>query len=356
VDQPSPENPQPEAALPSDSPEEVAEAAPAEARGMETALPSMPLEVIQTAAPSPALLTPALGSPAGLAQASTFSNNTKGVGGNGTSQGLRTMASVFGSKGEASDALVGYFYDLKQTADGSPSDMALNPTEISKGLTPGWQNYSETRKYEEVVQKFLRNWDESILKHYFRAPEPLSTYQVFFPKMLADAAPKAFDVDKQVKPSRWLVHYKGTVISPVTGQIRFVGFGDDILFVRFNRKGVLEASFKPMGTDFNGGNKEGVGAEYAAGRQLATGAWMRVTEGESYPIEILVGESPGGDFRCFLLVQEKGKDYANRAKGGPQLPVFQTAPTQLPSYQVEKTGPPVAPEAFIFKVPSSNSP
>ena len=53
------------------------------------------------------------------------------------------------------------------------------------------------------------DWRESMLNDYFKAPKPLYATQIMIPNMPADEGPKAFAMEKEVQPSRWLVHYKG---------------------------------------------------------------------------------------------------------------------------------------------------
>jgi hypothetical protein len=40
--------------------------------------------------------------------------------------------------------------------------------------------------------------------------------------MPADEAPKAFDVERQVKPRRWLVHYRGKFVAPKSGTLFWI--------------------------------------------------------------------------------------------------------------------------------------
>ncbi|MFZ4777343.1 MAG: hypothetical protein ACOYM3_18400 [Terrimicrobiaceae bacterium] len=113
--------------------------------------------------------------------------------------------SVFGSRQVSESALIGILYDLKQSQEKEPIHM-------------------DTETYGEIVDEFLsKGWDESVLNRYFRAARPLYTTQIFIPLINADAAPRAFGVEKIVKPSFWLIHYKGQVVAPCDGTWRFWG-------------------------------------------------------------------------------------------------------------------------------------
>jgi hypothetical protein len=321
------------------------QAPPSSSANPNTATAQLPEVIASTATSLAAYSPPSLGSFAALAGGPAM-----GAGKTGTGPGLRNMASVFGSPGVQQGALVGRFYDLKQTADGKPSAMAYNAIEQAKGFVsgPSWLEYKETKLFDDTVKKFANTWDERLLAPYFQAPEPLSAFQIFLPRMMAKEAPKAFNVN--CPPSRWLVHYKGTVTAPVSGQFRFVGFGDDIMLVRFNGKNVLDGCWRILDPGANSKTDQDLGPVLAGHpRHLVGGDWFSISAGQSYPMEVLIGESPGGQFLSFLLIQEKGKDYPNRpGKAGPILPLFQTARAQLPSYQAEVDGPTIAPEPMVF--------
>ena len=55
---------------------------------------------------------------------------------------------------------------------------------------------------------------------------------------------------------------------------------------------------------------------------------VQVTGGQSYPMEVLIGEWPGGDFKAYLMIQKEGVEYEKDAKGNPILPIFKVASGQ----------------------------
>lgn len=236
--------------------------------------------------------------------------------------GAQTEA--FGVKEGSEAALIGILYDLKQTQDRKKT--AVN-----------------TSTYSNVVDNFLsRNWDEAVLNEYYRVSRPLYTTQIYIPLMNAGSAPKAFEAEKTVEPSRWLIHYKGQVTAPEAGRYRFVGYADDWLAVAVNNKTVLvsnRADLKLTKTNWNSKEKDGM---MASNGHLRFGDWVDFKKDESVDLDIAVGERPGGQFSAFLLVQKEGEVYKQSPVGGhPILPIFQLVPKETPEVP-PRMGPPFA--------------
>lgn len=228
-------------------------------------------------------------------------------------------------------ALVGKFYDLKQLKNGTPSKL------------------DEQNGYPGELSKFVNSgWNAANLEKYFVGPNPLYTTQIFIPKMNADQGPLAFGLGGRVQPKMWTVHYKGNVVPTESGTFRVVGFADDIMIVRFNGRVVLDCgSTNPSG--------HGPQSFYAtAGVQLdpkmgwykglGRGEPFQVTGGESYPMEVLIGEWPGGDFKAWLMIEKDGVQYEKDAKNNPILPIFKLSDSTVAHPASEapafaKTGP-----------------
>jgi hypothetical protein len=231
------------------------------------------------------------------------------------------MSNPFGGDARQEDgAVVGTMYDLKQTPEGKPTNMTNAPDANSV--------------YHKFLGKFVESgWNETLLNGFYKVEKPLGAFQIFIPSIPADNAPTAFKVEKYVKPKRWIVVYRGSFTSPESGTYRFVGKCDDILAVRLNNKNVLDGSLTTISKSIS---RETVG-------NLWGGDWFQLSAGQIYPIQIMIGEEPGGEFYAYLLIQKKGENYPSRPNNaGPILPVFQLAPTNMP-----KGGPTVAPQAFI---------
>lgn len=219
-------------------------------------------------------------------------------------------ASVFGQETQSEGALMGMFYDLKQTPDRQPS---------------------ESNSYTRVVQEFLiKNWDDAVFQRYYHATKPLYTTQIFVPNMNADAAPKAFGVEKTVKPSYWIIQYKGQVSPPTGGAYRFWGCADDVLAVAVNGKTVLVGCrFDTPMTDVPWKASEPDGAQ-AADDNLRPGDWMYLKEGEVIDLDVIIGERPGGWFNAFLMIEKEGETYEKDNRGHPILPIFQVGTYDTP--------------------------
>lgn len=216
---------------------------------------------------------------------------------------------AFGTRERQAAALVGIFYDLKQTQQGEP--------------IPKFQS-----NYAKALDEFLvAGFDEALLNRYYRAPLPLYTTQLAIRRMHAAAAPRAFDVEDVVQPSYWVVHYKGQVAPPADGTYRFVGNFDDVLIVAINRRVVLNGSRPdtklPLLDWREAADK---GPRVAANGLAAYGDWLDLKAGEPVDIDILIGERPGSSFYGVLLWQKKGETYPLDADGRVILPLFQTAP------------------------------
>jgi hypothetical protein len=242
----------------------------------------------------------------------------------------------FGMKESSPDALAGTFYDLKQTRRGKPT-----------GITPD--------DYHKVFRRFVsENWRESILDDYFKAPQTLYATQIMIPNMPADEGPRAFDLGKEVKPSRWLVHYRAKVSPPEDGVYHFVGAGDDVMIVRFNGKTVLDRCWHQQSSPWQPARNYDYGWTKIP-NGFAKGDAIRVRAGQWYDIEILIGEQPGGLVFACLLIEKEGVEYEKDARGNPILPVFRVADLPMPPLKDGQTLPPYQGEGPVWRAKSSGS-
>lgn len=191
--------------------------------------------------------------------------------------------SMFGSTKRTAGALIGILYDFKQ-------DQKRQPVPMERAF------------FERSVAQFVDDgYDEGLLNKYYRVPRALYTTQLKIPTIDADSAPKAFGVEKTVEPKKWMVHYKGQIAAPEDGAYRFLGDADDFVVVAINGKTVLVAEMPgtPMGVRW-------VAKEAAPRGYQAAGDWVNFRAGEPVDIDIVTGESPGGQYRCILDIQKKG--------------------------------------------------
>lgn len=248
----------------------------------------------------------------------------------GRAGGMGSMMRFFGNKEKTVPSLVGTFYDLKQTRVKKPT-----------GISPD--------EYHKVFRTFVaEGWRESILNDYFRAPKPLYSTQIMIPNMSADEGPKAFGMEKEVQPSRWLVHYKGKVSPPADGTYHFVGAGDDVMVVRFNGKVVLDRCWYQHGQTWMPEKNYDYGWT-GIPNGFAKGDPIRVRAGQYYDLEVLIGEQPGGLVFACLLMEKEGAKYEQDGKGNPILPVFRLADEAMPELQDGQTLPPYQANGPVWK-------
>ncbi len=122
-----------------------------------------------------------------------------------------------------------------------------------------------------------------------------------------------------MKPSYWLIHYKGQVSAPSDGEWRFWGDGEEVCSVAVNGKPVLLANWREItAPDVPWKSPEPPGLE-VANSHLVAGTWFSVKKGEVIDLDVLIGERGGGVFCAFLLIEKKGRNTrwwtGNRAAG-----------------------------------------
>lgn len=238
---------------------------------------------------------------------------------------------LFGQRGGA--GLMGTFYDLKQKPDRTPSGVTAD-------------------NYTGIVRSWIDGgMQDGALDGYFKAPNQLSALQFMIPKMPAEGAPKAYNVENEVQPAQWIAHYKGKVSPPKSGTYYFVGAADDVLVVRFAGKLVLDGSWEQTSqlesghihkNDYGGHPKQG----------FIRGEAIQVNEGEWYDIDVVIGERPGGFFWTCLCIEEEGVRYKTNKADMPLFPLFRLSGGKLPPAKKSDL-PPFNPKGPIWKLPNS---
>lgn len=267
--------------------------------------------------------------------------------------GGKNFVSVFGMKGDnlTLGGLIGTLYDLKQTSGRLPTAAAPAKT----GIPP----------YRASVREFLESgWSPGRLEKFFRSPDKMVSGQLFITSRSADDAPKAFEVEKQMKPSRWVIHYRCYVEVPNSLPFRFVGSGDDFLIVRWNRKVALDDGYETYFSGKDGSYRDfgvKVSTEFKIDRKpgslhrLKAGPWLQATKGTKVPVEVLIGETPGGVFDCYLAIEvaKSNKAVKGQYEGEGTLKLFRCSTGPLPEVVKKDTrGLAIDMEAdgWIFKV------
>ncbi len=137
-------------------------------------------------------------------------------------------------------------------------------------------------------------------------------------------------MDGVVDPKRWIIIYSGKATAPETGTFRFVGWADDFMMVRWNGENVLDASY--VGEELDTTATEELAGNAPEGIPFKFGQWIQMQAGDTVPIQILIGEGPGGDSGFMLMVQKQdngGTTQGDTGKG--DYPVFQVADGKIPS-------------------------
>jgi hypothetical protein len=278
------------------------------------------------------------------------------------SDGIGTK-NPFGAAETDTKALVGTFYDLKQTRAGKLNEISVD------GVV-------------SVLNDFVNHgWHESHFNSYFKAPQTLYQSKLCIPSMPATGAPAAFSCAEQVQPSRWAVVYRGVITPPHSGKFRLVGYADDVLVVRFNGKNVFDHGFysgttpvqilsqaaamkneaktpeikKLLGRDYpmplplqtyNYDSMQTINGMIGG---MAIGPYFQAEAGKSYPVDILLSELPGGVFGAVLMIEEVGVTYQKTPNGEPILPLFRFDRT-VPAADNSNSLPPYDPNGPSWKV------
>lgn len=121
-----------------------------------------------------------------------------------------------------------------------------------------------------------------------------------------------------------------------------MGSGDDFLLVRWNRKIALDDGYETYFSGRDGNYKdfgEKVTQEYKVDRRpgglhrLKAGPWLQVTKGTKIPVEVLIGETPGGVFDCYLAIEvaKSGTKVQGEYVGEGKLKLFRCNAEPLPA-------------------------
>ena len=299
---------------------------------------------------------------------------------------------AFGFKGKGG-GFKGTFYDLKQTSDKRPTgikeddDQSINVPGLNVSVAEklvaelnlvyewqsryanGWKTHCTVSniKHLEVLDEFFgKGWDTAVLDRYYKSKDSVIAPYIYIPNMKASNAPAAFNLQNEVKPAHWVIHYKGTVVAPKSGSYRFIGAADDFIAVRMKTENGWENVFLSAWPAFipifkSAPNLKNLGAMIDTAFVMEStgsgypGKWFQVDAGKSYPIEAVVCEIPGGNFNASLLIEERdaSSSYAKQ-KNNPKAkvyPVFQVLPLKDGTFpQGSASAPEVAaPNTVIFK-------
>jgi len=238
----------------------------------------------------------------------------------------------FGDRDSDVAGLIGIIYDLKQNQKRE-------------------KTHVQAKDYPNILREFLeKGWDESVLNRYFRSSRPLYSTQIFIPLMSANEAPKAFEVEKVMRPSAWVVHYKGQVSPPEDGYYRFLCYSDDFMAVRVNGKTVCMGGrpdmMRPLREIWESPEPKKAGK--SGNGALVYGDWVELKKDEPADLDVIVGERPGGQFCAFLLYEKQGESFAGK-NGEAIFPLFQLSPHPTKQHNNASHAPPFAETGQTWK-------
>jgi len=253
-----------------------------------------------------------------------------GVGGFEMLADLSQMT-IFGGERSTGNDLEGTFYHLMRDRYGRHiplPDMGV----------PGWGLI--TYQFADAVTEFLKNWSPKTLSKYYQAPRKLYASHFMMPPFASEKASQIYGLSDNLQAALYLVHYKGKIAHPEGGRFRFWATGDDMLFVRINKKLILDgrttgfwaAEFKTPNNWQSSDPESGI---YSLARSRSViGDWFTLEPGVPVEMEVLMGEDIGGRTWAVLNVQEEGVDYPKNNEGCPVLPAFKTAP--IPEHIIDE--------------------
>lgn len=218
--------------------------------------------------------------------------------------GVREMAvdfklTDFGYTGKTEGTLEATLIDLKRDRSGKPS-----------GLGSYGQRNAAIREFTGG------SWSlRDLTRKFYSANNKLYGSYWMIPNGPASRAPASFGVEDEIQPSGIAALYQGTYTPAKNIRMRFCGMADDVLIVRLNNNIVLDGSWIDAYSDFKL-NPSGPKIP-SIPKPIRMGEWIDLQADESYELNILVAEIPGGAFCCYLFYQIEGQD---------RLRIFSTKP------------------------------
>jgi len=241
--------------------------------------------------------------------------------GDGTSGGFGTLIGNGGKAQNTEGCLIGVIVDFKGNPDGTPR-----------------KEYTRGGYWNDAQSLINGNFSAGALSKFYVSPKRVALNHLFIQEQDAANGPKAFGVSDVMKPSGFVVYYSGKIRATEKAKYRFVGYFDDLMVVRVDRKIVLEDNWghKKPGTkgEVTGwASSSPDNGKWASIQGVASpltiGDWFEVTPGKEVFLELLVGEGPGGKIGGVLLIQKEGDTYEKGNGGRPTFPIFASRPLSL---------------------------
>jgi len=196
-------------------------------------------------------------------------------------------------------------------------------------------------KFIEKINDFLNNgWSTKAFSEYYEVPRKLYATHLMIPPFPSELATKMFGMEQDVMAASFAIYYKGKIAHPTGGTFRFLGAGDDFMFVRINGKMVLDArTLEAWTTQYRTAEDwQSTSPEHRVypigGGHMAMGDWFDLEAGVPVEMEVLFGEDGGGRTWAMLNVQEQNVEYPINEHGVPIFPAFKTAP--IPEHLIDE--------------------
>ncbi len=228
-----------------------------------------------------------------------------------------------GGRGHYLDgALIGRIIDFKRQGDGSMRE-----------------DYTDDGYWADVRSIVEADFSEEVMNQFYRPKKEMAFTHLLMRRQPAENAPKAFGVEKEMTSRGWAIYYRGEIEPKESARYRFVGYFDDQLVVRINRKVVLEANWgggkKPRPRRITGwrpSDIENLGkwaGFHGIVSPLVPGDWFETKAGEKLFIEIMIGERAGTKVGGLLLIEEEGLTYPLDHVRRPIFPIFASRPLSI---------------------------
>lgn len=235
-------------------------------------------------------------------------------------------AAVTGKKQDIEGCLVGYLIDTKRDASGKEKTQNMRA--------------NDAKLYFDALREVVKSgFAKTELNKHFQVPKRLAVTKMFIPEQPAKNGPAAFGADKDFKEGAWFAYYTGTLKPKKSGKYRFIGYFDEVMVVRINKKIVLECAYG-VGPQQNANacpNHAMTGwkaKDTSMDKKIVSpqrnsfmvfGDWVEMKSGQEYTMDLVVGEGPGGACGGLLLIEEEGAKYET-VDGRKKYPIFASRP------------------------------
>ena len=279
------------------------------------------------------------------------------------------------------DELSGVIYDFTRTANRKKTDLMEPQTPdsgdfkvlplLKKFISGGWEHKTDAKGtwfYPELNQ-LCRSSKIRNKSYFYQAP------------VSSDQVMKTFFNEEEIPNAGWCSIHSGYIVAPFTGKMRFVGFGDDALVVRFNQQVVFDyglyaltlgqqtdpdalreaPAIIPKNTQINRFLSESKGlystkldtyfSNLFNNHGVAKGLPVSVTKGKVYQIEILYSNLTE-NASVALFVEQLDSNNEPLISNPKRLSLFRTS-SELPGHPANNAFPDYDDESPVWRIVDS---